>query len=141
MKRTRGVWRLVLPTDDVMREFEASELLLKRIDLTLPVLADYVLDQWAQCEQHWGHPGNPAELSTYELILNYLYSDFMTGADMRSIERVDREALSTVIQTFCRAFYQTVIPLLEEFQFTEHQMSKLHSDKWAGRSMVIVIPY
>ncbi len=139
MKRRPGTVLLVLPTEQVMREFEPASTILHKVDLPLPVLAEYVIDQWAQCESEPWAKYAPREMSTFEQIMTYVVMDFLSSAEMRQMDRDDRQAAKTVVIEFCRHLFNTVVPILEQLNLTEQQMKSLNVRDWMGNSMILSV--
>lgn len=140
MKHNRGDVLVILPTEDVLREYEPSELLLHHVDLTLKVLGEAVMEQWIQSERHWGNSNHPAVLSSYDILFTALYPDVIGDEDVCKLDWEDRRALERLIKTFCADFYLTTAPLLEGFSLNEHQLANLDI-AWLGLSLVVRIPY
>ena len=139
MKPEKGHVLLVLPTDELIREFEPSQLLLQKIDLTFEILAQYIVDQWLENERHWGNY-RPEEISSHELIWQHLMMDFLNGTVTWRLEAKDRHDLQILMSRFFRAVHQRIVPILEHFNFSDLQIAQSRVERWLGRSMVISVP-
>jgi hypothetical protein len=139
MKRHRGDVVMLLPTDDVMREYQPSELLLQRIGLDLRTLAESVLDHWIQSELRWGQPDHAAVLSCYDVVFSALYPDTLSEEIKCKLDLEDRRALEQLIRKFAAEFYLAVCPILELFKLTERQLTEIRIG-WLDTTLALSIP-
>lgn len=140
MKRDMSFTLIILPTDLVLREFLVNKDLLSQADLDLKFLARYVIEQWFQGESNWGNLSRPDELSAYEIILNYIYLDFLTNGPLERLDRQDKVAVKVIVKEFCRELFNEIVPLLEKLNFQESQLGRISVDNWDGLSMIIKVP-
>ena len=142
MRRRSSSLIFILPTADLVLEHEPSELLLEKIDVPLRRLADYIIEQWVLLESEpWRHFDAVQRQTTFSRLMTYVTMDFLSEDDVvaRYMTREDRRDAEFLIEQFCQDFYTKIIPILQEMNLTDYQLSTLNVNRWVGRSMVIDI--
>lgn len=145
MTRHREVHQVILPTEVIIEEYEPTELLLQRADMSLMQLAGHVVDQWIHWEHGNGKMYSVVAMSFHELMFMFLHPDgsYLDNSAIdqpKRFDEKDRKDIELIIENFCSDVYHHVIPILESFHYSDRQRAQIHINGWSGKSLIVAVP-
>lgn len=134
--------RMILPTGHLFDEYKLVEHVFYKLPddgYTLEDIAEYVLGQWSAMETEWQSMYRLPDLTTYEKIINFLYTDFLSDRQLATLDHLDALALKHVVVQFAMDFYREIMLIMQGLSLTDFQIETLEIGPWIGRSMVIIV--
>lgn len=137
---------IILPTRDAQRNIEHAlgPVLgdLKRVDIDVYVLIEYVLDQWivAEIDQELMEQ---AQMVPEHLITQYAVWDFIVQNERLQqnvtvqAEGVDRTPLVAAVKCVCAYVFEEIVPMIKTLGLSDPALRNLTVVRWLGQDLVV----
>lgn len=128
MDRRHSFCQVILPTSELLTEYDVHDALLGQAQIDLKTVASYVLSIWCDYEaDHWQYY-NPYNLSTVEMLMMLAGQDLITG--LPELEETDRRHVAIILASFIKRFYFDIISTIEAFCLNDEQLRQLEVVSW-----------
>ncbi len=137
---------IILPTRDAQQNIEMAlgPVLsdLRRVDIDVYILIEYVLDQWIVSETDQTLM-EAAQIVPEHVITQYAIWDFilqnelLQGNAYVQARGVDRTPIVAAVKCVCTYVFEEIVPMIRSLELSDQSLRNLTVIRWLGKDLVV----